>query len=140
MLAQSRFEKQCQEFFDSLEIDERAFISLCGLKLKTFKYLFSSYCGTNTPLQKPKKLYNLFKYFKLYPVQQALQLEMGQRRTPGFIMQELNDMSDFLAQASGRELDRAWNARTRPANRLPAIIPYNAGIDSLYVTYRLSLN
>lgn len=115
------------EFINSFGTDESVFVACCGLHYDTFGQLFKRYCGYQTRINKPQKLFNLFKYLKQYPVERALQLEFNQRRTPGHIYTDLNEMMDYFADVSHKEIVKSWQARKRPENRLPNIVPYAQG-------------
>lgn len=98
--------------------DDEYFLSGCGLHPETFVKIYRSYCGHNSPLNKPVKLHKLFRYYKLYPCQNHLSDLFGVKRCPGRVRSELSEYEQFLAENMPREINRAWEARKRPENKL----------------------
>jgi hypothetical protein len=50
------------------------FAALTGITQDTFEYLYDRYCGKGTPISKPKYLFWLFQYYKMYPIERGLRI------------------------------------------------------------------
>ena len=51
--------------------EEEEVVALTGLTSSTLVIIYDKYCGAGTPICKPRYLFWLFQYYKLYPVSRA---------------------------------------------------------------------
>jgi hypothetical protein len=100
------------------------FIAATGLRKCVFTYLFCRYCGRRTPIKTFDSLYNLFMYFKLYPITRAFHATFHHYRQ-GWFLSQLHHHASYLASVID-ELSSTWNARAFACNRLPQ--PFDVGV------------
>lgn len=48
-----------------------------GYDLEVLEYVFQKYCGYGTPIGKPKRLFQLYKYIHKYPMWRQLREDLG---------------------------------------------------------------
>ena len=102
-------------FFD--EHSEECFKSIYGLTKQVFVELYTRYCGPSTPIDEPKKLASLFKYYKTYPVKRAFESSTSTSH-----YNSLDTYETHLASVID-ELHDLWRHRFRIDNRLPHLFP-----------------
>ena len=100
------------------------FIGATGLRKCVFAYLFCRYCGLQTPVKTFRMLYDLFVYFKLYPVTRAFHTTF-KHYCQGWFLSQIHHHASYLASVID-ELSSPWNARAFIYNRLPQ--PFDVGI------------
>jgi hypothetical protein len=94
-----------------------------GLSREVFIYLYNTYCGYDTVIDHPSKLWELFVFYKQYPTRRAF-LTTYDRGHGFYSTYHIAMYEAFLADRIN-ELDRAWRNRFRSENRLPHIFDAN---------------
>jgi hypothetical protein len=72
--------------------------SATGLTREVFFYIYTTYCGAHTIINSPSKLYELFVYFKTYPIHRTFRVSFGRNNkyTCRFL-QRLQERARYLA-------------------------------------------
>jgi len=81
---------------DVFELTETELRSATGLSRDVFIHIYTTYCGAHTIINTPKKLYELYVYFKTYPVQRTFFLSFEKHKHHRYI-QRLQDRARYLA-------------------------------------------
>jgi hypothetical protein len=70
--------------------------SATGLTRDVFVYIYATYCGAHTIINSPSKLYELFVYFKTYPIERTFFVSFGRKNKYRFT-QRLKERARYLA-------------------------------------------
>jgi hypothetical protein len=91
-----RIDSELISIMDVFELSETELRSATGLSRDVFIYIYTTYCGPHTIINTPLKLYELYVYFKTYPIQDTFFLSFGKHNKGRFI-QRLHDRARHLA-------------------------------------------
>jgi hypothetical protein len=78
------------------ELSDSELRSATGLSRDVFIHIYVTYCGAHTIINTPLKLYEMYVYFKTYPVQRTFFLSFQTNNKRRFI-QRLHDRARYLA-------------------------------------------
>jgi hypothetical protein len=97
------------------------FIHLTGVCKETFQYLYTTYCGENTVINKTYKLYQLLYFYRHYPTARSFLVAYGcSARAYSRYLHKIYKYEQHLSSVIN-EIRHAWTNRLDGHNHLPHV-------------------
>ena len=114
----ARAENYCSQFRDN------DFRLITGLQKYVFIKIYCKYCGPKTPIPNPHALFMLFHFYRNYPARTEYEVAYYMKYDTVMYERNIRKYEDYLASVID-ELNKPFQQRISPNNRLPRIFPSN---------------
>lgn len=104
-----RLAAECEEFFASFTDD--AILHSSGMRREHLCFIYCRYCGPSTRIPRVRLLYELFVFFKAYPIARMVSTVFPNRGESRKVLDELHRAASYLATVID-ELTPNWEGPT----------------------------